>query len=115
MKIYGGPSTAVPTCQVLPPAPGYGPYCPYTKNPSSGKWTAPDLAKAKQLIEESGTKGASVKVTTTTVPTDKAMAVLVGLLNSLPGTRPSSGSRETSSTYVQNTKNKVQFSYSSWY
>ena len=42
VKIYGGPNTAVPTCQVLPPNfPGYEPYCPYTKDPGSGKWTAP--------------------------------------------------------------------------
>ena len=60
VKIAGGPKLAVPTCQVLPPNfPGYEPYCPYTKNPGSGKWTAPDLAKAKQLIDASGTKGAA--------------------------------------------------------
>ena len=118
VKIYGGPSTAVPTCQVLPPDfPGYEPYCPYTKNPGSGKWTAPDLAKAKQLIEESGTKGASVKVTTTTVPTDKAYGLyFVGLLNSLGyKAKLQALSGDIQYPYVQNTKNKVQFSYSSWY
>ena len=61
VKIAGGPKLAVPTCQVLPPNfPGYVPYCPYTKNPGtggSGKWTAPDMAKAQQLINASGTKG----------------------------------------------------------
>src|SRR5215831_19581623 len=31
VKIGGGPSLAVPTCQILPPNfPGYKPYCPYT-------------------------------------------------------------------------------------
>ena len=118
VKSYGGPSTAVPTCQVLPPNfPGYEPYCPYTKNPGSGKWTAPDMAKAKQLIEQSGTKGASVKVTTTTVPTDKAYGLyFVGLLNSL-GYKASlqALSGDIQYPYVQNTKNHVQFSYSSWY
>ena len=118
VKIYGGPSTAVPTCQVLPPNfPGYEPYCPYTKNPGSGKWTAPDLAKAKQLIEQSGTKGASVKVTTTTVPTDKAYGLyFVGLLNSLGyKAKLQALSGDIQYPYVQNTKNNVQFSYSSWY
>ncbi len=118
VKSYGGPSTAVPTCQVLPPNfPGYEPYCPYTKNPGSGKWTAPDLAKAKQLIEQSGTKGASVKVTTTTVPTDKAYGLyFVGLLNSLGYKATLQAlSGDIQYPYVQNTKNHVQFSYSSWY
>jgi peptide/nickel transport system substrate-binding protein len=118
VKSYGGPSTAVPTCQVLPPNfPGYEPYCPYTKNPGSGKWTAPDMAKAKQLIEQSGTKGASVKVTTTTVPTDKAYGLyFVGLLNSLGYNATLQAlSGDIQYPYVQNTKNHVQFSYSSWY
>ena len=118
VKSYCGPITAVPTCQVLPPNfPGYEPYCPYTKDPGSGKWTAPDMAKAKQLIEQSGTKGASVKVTTTTVPTDKAYGLyFVGLLNSL-GYKASlqALSGDIQYPYVQNTKNHVQFSYSSWY
>ena len=37
------------------------PYCPYTKNPDA-TWSAPDVAKAKQLIADSGTKGQSVSV-----------------------------------------------------
>ena len=118
VKIYGGPSTAVPTCQVLPPNfPGYEPYCPYTKNPGSGKWTAPDMNKAKQLIEQSGTKGASVKVTTTTTPNDKAYGLyFVGLLNDL-GYKASlqALSSDIQYPYVQNTKNHVQFSFSNWY
>src|SRR5213082_583433 len=74
VKIYGGPKLAVPTCQILPPGfPGYKAYCPYTKNPGSGKWTAPDLAKAKQLVQQSGTKGATVKVNTDTTPADKSL------------------------------------------
>src|SRR6266478_4688762 len=57
VKLFGGKVLAQPACQILPPGfPGYEPYCPYTKNPGT-KWTAPDLAKAKQLVEESGTKG----------------------------------------------------------
>jgi YVTN family beta-propeller protein len=50
------------TCQLLPPDfPGYVPYCPYTEDPTaSGRWLAPDLAKAQALVRESGTQGASV-------------------------------------------------------
>lgn len=53
-----------PTCQFLPPGfPGYQPYCPYTVEPDAGgRWKAPDLARAQQLIDESGTRGQSVVV-----------------------------------------------------
>jgi YVTN family beta-propeller protein len=63
-RIYGGTDAATPTCQVLPPGvPGYRRYCPYTRNPRpDGAWTAPDLARARQLIAASGTRGASVTV-----------------------------------------------------
>jgi ABC-type transport system substrate-binding protein len=65
VQLTGGPLMAQPTCQILPPAmPGYRPYCPYTINPSrSGSWTAPDLARAEQLVRASGTRGAKVTVT----------------------------------------------------
>src|SRR5215472_11010087 len=43
VKIYGGPSLAVPTCQILPPNyPSYTPYCPYTTGSNHTKWTGPD-------------------------------------------------------------------------
>ena len=59
---WGGPSLAEPTCQVLPPnIPGYRPYCPYTAGSTKrGKWTAPDLTKAKALVARSGTRGMKV-------------------------------------------------------
>ena len=54
-----------PTCQVLPPGiPGYEPYCPYTNEPASGQWTAPDPAKAQQLVDASGTKESAITVWT---------------------------------------------------
>jgi peptide/nickel transport system substrate-binding protein len=118
VKIYGGPNLAVPTCQILPPNfPGYKPYCPYTKNPGSGKWTAPDLTKAKQLIAASGTKGASVKVNTDTVETDKALGLyFVGLLNQLGYKATLQAlSPDIQYPYCQNSKNQIQFCWSSWY
>jgi peptide/nickel transport system substrate-binding protein len=118
VKIAGGPKLAVPTCQVLPPNfPGYEPYCPYTKNPGSGKWTAPDMAKAKQLIAQSGTKGTAVKVNTDTTDTDKALGLyFVGLLNKL-GYKASlqALSSDIQYPYIQNSKNHVQFAFSNWY
>jgi YVTN family beta-propeller protein len=64
IALNGGPLTAQPTCQILPPTmPGYQPYCPYTLRPSpGGAWTAPDLARAQQLVRGSGTRGDKVTV-----------------------------------------------------
>jgi peptide/nickel transport system substrate-binding protein len=64
VRALGGPDLAQPTCQFLPPGfPGYRPYCPYTVRPGPPEtWSGPDLAKARRLVEESGTSGASVTV-----------------------------------------------------
>jgi len=49
------------TCQILPPnLPGYAPYCPYTRHPN-GTW-APNLARAQELVDASGTAGTTVIV-----------------------------------------------------
>jgi YVTN family beta-propeller protein len=64
--LHGGPAVAEPTCQMVPPTvPGFRRYCPYTIDPgSSGAWKAPDLAKARELVAASGTKGERVVVWT---------------------------------------------------
>ncbi len=57
--------SGIPTCQYLPPGiAGYVPYCPYTRNPATGRWSAPDLAGARQLVAGTGTKGMRVTVLT---------------------------------------------------
>jgi len=63
-RTIGGTSTNVPTCQVLPPGMfGYAPYCPYTRGKrSTGTWTGPDLARARELVAQSGTRGDRVTV-----------------------------------------------------
>jgi len=65
-NLHGGPAVAQPTCQTVPPTvPGYRRYCPYTADPdSSGEWKAPDLAKARELVAASGTKGENIVVWT---------------------------------------------------
>jgi peptide/nickel transport system substrate-binding protein len=84
-----GPLGAQPTCQILPPdMAGYQPYCPYTLTPSaSGSWTAPNLAKAEQLVSASGTRGMRVTVLMpppdATNPTRKIGAYLVTVLDQL--------------------------------
>ena len=118
VKIYGGPKLATPTCQVLPPEfPGYKPYCPYTTSPGSGKWTGPDMAKAKQLVKASGTAGATVKVNSDNDPTDRAYAVYFrDLLNSL-GYKAKLQILASSIQYpyVQNSKHKVEMAFSDWF
>jgi len=117
VKIFGGPKLATPNCQVLPPGfPGNEPYCPYTKNPGA-KWSAPDLAKAKRLVKESGTAGQKVSVVTPDDEVNKAMGVyLQSVLNQIgykAKVKPISGN--IFFTYVQNTKNKVQINVQQWY
>ena len=64
VRMKGGSSAATATCQVLPPGVrGYRPYCPYTRNPHpDGRWRAPDLRRARRLVDASGTSGARVAV-----------------------------------------------------
>jgi DNA-binding SARP family transcriptional activator/ABC-type transport system substrate-binding protein len=59
VQLLGGPQTARPTCQILPPDfPGYRPYCPYGLKPSpAGTWNGPNLGRARKLVAASGTKG----------------------------------------------------------
>ncbi len=118
VRILGGPKLAIPSCQVLPPLfPGYKAYCPYTKNPGSGKWTAPDLAKAKALVKQSGTAGQKVAIVTQDDEVNKNVGIyLQSVLNSIgykATVKPISANIQF--TYIQNTKNKVQASVSQWY
>jgi peptide/nickel transport system substrate-binding protein len=117
VKLFGGPKLAQPSCQVLPPGfPGYAPYCPYTKNPGK-TWSAPDLAKAKQLVQQSGTKGAKVAVLSSDDEVNKSVGVyLQSVLNQIgykATVKPISNN--IFFTYVQNTKNKVQINVQQWY
>ena len=117
VNLFGGPSLAQPVCQVLPPGfPGHEPYCPFTKDPGE-KWTAPDLEKAKQLVQESGTAGQEVTIITQDVTVDRNVGVyLQSVLNDL-GYKASvkAISSNIQFTYIQNTNNKVQMSVTQWY
>jgi YVTN family beta-propeller protein len=64
VAVAGGSRAAAPACQILPPDfPAYQPYCPYSANPGPGRpWTAPDLAKARRLVDRSHTLGMHVTV-----------------------------------------------------
>jgi peptide/nickel transport system substrate-binding protein len=117
IKLWGGPGVAEPSCQILPPNfPAYQPYCPYTKNPGT-TWTAPDRAKAQQLVNESGTKGDSVAVITATDSTSKNIGTyFVQLLDGL-GYKARLKALAASVEYSvqQNSTFKPQISLSYWY
>ena len=117
VKIYGGANLASTTCQVLPPRfAGYQPYCPYTLNPGA-TWTAPDVAKARQLVKESGTAGQKVTLIVEDSAVQKAIGLYVqSVLNDL-GWQASLKLLSTSVqfSYIQNTNNKVQISSTQWY
>ena len=52
VELLGGSTVHKPTCQILPSVlPGYEPFCPFTLEPESGVWSAPDLGQARRLVE----------------------------------------------------------------
>ena len=117
VKLFGGKVLASPVCQVLPPDfPGHEDYCPFTKNPGA-KWSATDLDKAKQLVEESGTKGQKVTIIVEDTAISRSIGVyLQSVLTSIgyvADVKPISSNIQF--TYIQNTNNKVQMSVSQWY
>ena len=119
VKIGGGPSLAVPTCQILPPNfPGYKPYCPYTAGTDHTKWTGPDLAKAKQLVQQSGTAGMKVVVNSDNESNKAIAQQMVSDLNKI-GYKASAQLLNASIQYpfVQNSDNssKWNVAYSAWY
>src|SRR5262249_27337102 len=88
----------------------------YTVHPGQ-TWSAPDLAKAKALVKASGTAGARVKVNTDTNTVDKALGeYFVGLMNQIGYKATLQAlSPDIQYPYIQNSKNKVPFAFSSWY
>jgi peptide/nickel transport system substrate-binding protein len=104
-------------CTFLPPGfPGHVDDCQYTKGGGSS-WTAPDLDKAKQLVQQSGTAGQEVAIVTQDDEVNKAIGENVqSTLNAIgykATVKPISANIQF--TYIQNTNNKVQISLTSWY
>jgi peptide/nickel transport system substrate-binding protein len=87
VKLWGGPGVASPTCQIVPASmPGGSPtYCPYTSGSTTdGQWHGPDMSKAMQLVQKSGTKGEPVTILSETVsPVNQIAVYLEGVLNKL--------------------------------
>jgi peptide/nickel transport system substrate-binding protein len=119
VKIAGGPSLAVPACQILPPNfPSYKPYCPYTTGPKT-VWSGANLAEAKKLVQESGTKGDKVVVNGTNDQVGTELAEqMVSDLDSI-GYKASTQllSASVQYPYIQNSTNasKWNVAWSAWY
>ena len=108
VKLSGGPRLAAPQCQVLPPGlPGYENYCPYPHDP----------ARARQLVQESGTAGQTVTLITDDSPGARRVgAYLRDVLEDIgyvAKQRALSGNVQF--PYIQNTANRVQASLTNWY
>ncbi len=117
VNLFGGKVLAQPACTILPPGfPGYEAHCDYTKDPGT-KWTAPDLAKAKELVKESGTAGQKVTVIVEDKAVDRNIGTYVqSVLNEIGyDASVKAISANIQFTYIQNTNNKVQISLSDWY
>jgi peptide/nickel transport system substrate-binding protein len=117
IKLFGGTLLAQPTCTILPPGfPGYVQSCHYNKGKSS-TYAGPDLAKAKALVNASGTKGDAVAIVVTNDTVNQAVGQYIqSVLNSIgykATLKPLSANIQFN--YIQNTKNKVQISLSQWY
>ncbi len=120
VKIAGGPSLAVPTCQILPPNfPAYAADCPYTAGTNHTKWTGPDIAKAKQLVQQSHTAGMKVVVDGTNDQVGKALVEqMVSDLNAIGyKATPQLLAASIQYPFVQNSSNagKWNVGWSAWY
>ena len=108
VRLFGGKRLAEPLCQVLPPGlPGSRPFCPYPH----------DLARARDLVRQSGRLGAAVTLVVDDATVSQAIGTyLLDVLSDI-GLRPrlQSLSANVQFTYIQNTANRVQASLTSWY
>jgi len=116
VKLAGGINLGSPTCQILPPGmTEFEPYCPFTVNPGA-KWSRPDVAKARDLVDASGTSGMKVEIVVKDAPTSRAIGENVAdtlkKLGYVAKVKAIGKDRQT--TYIQNTDNNVQMSLSVW-
>jgi peptide/nickel transport system substrate-binding protein len=117
VRLYGGTNLAQPACTILPPGlPGHADFCDYTAGGGT-KWTAPDLAKAKQLVQQSGTAGQEVGIVVQDDEVNKSIGeYLQSVLTEIgykAKLKPLSANIQF--TYIQNTDNKVQLALTQWY
>ena len=118
----GGPLSARPTCQLLPPTmTGYSPYCPYTLHPdAAGSWAGADLTRARALVRQAGADGDHVKMAEWVEPGYDKIVIralrAIGLVPHLvrpPGNGPSAGADFYD--YIFNPSNHVAIGNDGWY
>jgi YVTN family beta-propeller protein len=122
IALNGGPLTAQPTCQILPPTmPGFRPYCPYTIQPGpGGAWTAPNLAAAERLVRDSGTRGDRVTLLDSRqgagLPSPATGRYVVSVLDQL-GYRASLRLTSPDAYFgvLGNSRDRPQIGFFSWY
>ncbi|MET8333089.1 ABC transporter substrate-binding protein [Streptosporangium canum] len=109
VKMFGGANVAQPACTLLPPGiPGHADFCDFPQ---------PDLAKAKDLVQQSGTAGQEVAVVVSDDEVSKQIGEYVRSTLEQIGYQAKLKVISTNIhfTYIQNDKNKVQVSVSQWY
>lgn len=117
VQVFGGAALAQPVCTVLPPGfPGHEDHCDYTLDPGPD-WTAPDLDKARALVEASGTRGQKVTVVTDDTAASRGVGTYLQTVLTDLGydATVQTISGDIQFTYIQNTNNKVQISVTQWY
>lgn len=120
--LYGGSAIAAPLCRMVPPGllPGDG-ACAWTlgadpDHPADG-WHHPDMARARELVRQSGTAGQEVTLIVPATAMYASMGAYLRDMLQAMGYRarlhPLSPAMEGS--YVQNSGNNVQISLMGWY
>ena len=117
VNLFGGPAMATPLCHLLPSGiPGSVPYCPFTLHPGS-VWTAPDLIRARALVQRSGTEGQRVVLITSDKEVERTIGIyLQSVLTDIGyDARVRAISSNIEFVYAQNSNNHVQASLSDFY
>ncbi len=119
---YGGNAVADPLCEMVPAGiPGRSGNCFFTRGADidhpAPAWQKPDLAHARALVEQSGTKGAKVTLIVPNRAVDMSMGIY--LQNTLRQIGYDVDVKfvtfAVSLNYIENTNNKVQISLTDWY
>ena len=117
VNLYGGPALGTPLCQLLPAGlPGHVDYCPFTANPGA-RWTAPDLARARKLVAQSGTAGMHVTLICSDRDVEHSMGVYLQSVLADIGYDASvhAISYNIRETYMGNSSNRVQIGLANWF
>jgi peptide/nickel transport system substrate-binding protein len=117
VNLYGGPALGTPICQLLPAGlPGHADDCPFTVSPGP-HWAAPDLARARALVAQSGTAGMHVTLICSDRDVERSMGIyLQSVLRDLGyDASVHSVSMNIRDTYLQNSANHVQIGLANWF